>query len=814
MSLKGECLNQRAPCILFAEREDLMRLRVEAMLPDGMLYVYDRSLEETASAEFDDILKNHAIVALPRELFQQDLYENDLLTAESRTRYQKNLRQKLYASQAVRLVILDSGSGSVNQSHGLMHGNITPLPDENNTHVIKWPDRIKELCDLINPPGRTNHASITCILICPNSLQLNTTKEIESIRKFSGLKSIYVMTDQLRPFDDAKRLVFSRFIWPLAVGRLLARIAYGPSPIQVPKARVLAWRALDFGPKINDEDVEKYRLNTTRHVMLEPQLWIDPTEKDDTSKQQTSTRVGRLSAPEQTNPQILHGTVKAREAAENDIQKIDHDELNALSLAIKQLGEPTWVNLVNELGLSMSHAHTFSVASSVQSAEVKKGISSHFLKVHQNPAYINNIIRLVQTSEPRHNTVSQRETLQNMHEARFSVRSLKIDVACAINERDKARSRFVSLPRRLAMSGFPLLFIGGLWFVMTKKIVPEGWRIIGFVVVLLAAGLGGALGALLPWWLERKRLHLADKASKDYKKQGFQASEKWVNEGPKQLIVRAIENRVDRNEHLVISRVILLAKRLLWIIERAINDAVVPTVRDRKLLSLNHEDQDQMLEAEDKREYLDAATVSLEHFENISRDGNAELQARLNSDRNTLAQTFLIQWKDLCHTHDPYVMGHLPYNKLRPKLLLSAIEIRNTIYETYMEWMIDRYMKITGSETEFARLIINRLKPEENRMPPLLSCKVSGGGLRVGIPERMTLYCRKGSSLSLAEKIHDLLGVNNVTDSKPTEAEHLSVMGMVFQELDICFEMSRNDESPIDVLISNGQEPLFPGVAE
>lgn len=110
------------------------------------------------------------------------------------------------------------------------------------------------------------------------------------------------------------------------------------------------------------------------------------------------------------------------------------------------------------------------------------------------------------------------------------------------------------------MSGLPLLFIGALWFVMTKKIVPEGWRLLGFVVVMVAAGLGGFLGALLPWWLERNQIRMADKVCADYKKQGFQASEKWISQGPQQLIVRATENRVDRNEHLVTSRVILLAK--------------------------------------------------------------------------------------------------------------------------------------------------------------------------------------------------------------------------------------------------------------
>jgi len=768
-----------------------MRLRVEAMLPDGMLYVYDRSLEETASAEFDEILWKHAIVALPRELFQQDPDENEPLSADSRTRYQANLRQKLNSSQAVRLVILDSGSASAT-----------------------WTDRIRELYNLINPPGRMDHASISCILVCPDSLQKNTVEQIELIRNFSGLKSIYVMTDQLRPFDDAKRLVFSRFIWPLAVGRLLARIAYGPRPTEVPKARVLAWRALDFGPKIKDEDVEKCRLETTRNVMLEPQVWVDLVENLDSATNQTKTQTAKLSSPEQAKTQVIYGTARANEAAEHNTQIIDPNELDALGLAIKELGEPTWVKLANELGQSMSRSHTSSMISSQQLDAVKEGISAHFLKVHQNPAYINNILNLVQTSEPRNNNVSQRETLQKMYEARFVVRSLKIDATCAIHERDKARGRFVSLPRRLAMSGLPLLFIGALWFVMTKKIVPEGSRALGFIVVMFAAGFGGFLGALLPWWLERNQIRMADKVCADYKKQGFQASEKWISEGPQQLINRAIENRVDRNEHLVTSRVILLAKRLRWIIDRAIEDAEIPTVRDRKIISANHQDQDRMLEAEDKREYLDAATVSINHGDNISRDANAELQERLSSDRNTLAITFLRTWKELCTTNDPYATGHLPYNKLRPKLLLSAIEIRNTIYETYMEWMIDRYMKLTGSETEFARLIINRLNPDENRMPPLLSCKVSGGGLSVLHPEPMTLYCRKGSSLSLAAKIHDLLPSIHVSGSQPTEAEHLSVMGMAFQELDICFDFPENETNSIDVLISNGRDPLYPGATE
>jgi len=53
-----------------------------------------------------------------------------------------------------------------------------------------------------------------------------------------------------------------------------------------------------------------------------------------------------------------------------------------------------------------------------------------------------------------------------------------------------------------------------------------------------------------------------------------------------------------------------------------------------------------------------------------------------------------------------------------------------------------------------------------------------------------------------------------VSGSQPTEAEHLSVMGMAFQELDICFDFSKNETNSIDVLISNGRDPLYPGATE
>jgi len=757
----------RIPRLLFAEQVNLERLRIEAMLPDNFLHVSTTYLEDTTEEEFKEALQNNTIVALPPNLLNGDIDEQ--LTPGARDRYRKNLRERVKATHVIKLFVLNK---------------------QTNTN---WLTELTDFCNGLNPEDTNVEWKVTCILILEDHAtdkfeqQLN---DYEKLKEKNGLRKLYLMTETLEP--GGGEIVHARFVWPLAVAKLLTFLGNNEDD-KNDSCGIWAWRGTNIGPEINDTEVERTRSKTMRQTIFgdassfqDIKLMPDP---------------GKLTA----DP-VLFGSKENADLIENKIQTGVSYEIQTLGtssepnqesqvirsvLDVSQTTEggalltAGWNTEIEKYRVDLLNGEATHLFQTAQSDNSTKQLQHIIKYAHSNSHNINNIISL--TTPTATFGEKHRVSLNTLDTNRRTNQADSVEIYMAEAELQRALDRHNSLPERLTLAFLTILFVTGLWSAITKAfwVIEPVWTGIISLTLFTAVVLGCFAGACIPFIVEKKKLDAARVAINKWAADDFN-KRKQDAIFSKNILMPATEKDKKIDQSSAIKRAKSLCERLKYILEQAIEEGQVPTIRLRSLYNNLVPDEDKNLYNEDRREYEKSATFKIPVLPVTPKEGDtdnnsaatlADRNERDASNKNNLATRWENTWSLLCKL-DPDNLGHFPYSSSLPILRKFATEFRNDIWNQIIEEKIKH---------------VSDLQEKENVNDILKSNKLLSVSV-IGAPTlNSTIFYRGNDVKSKSYAAAMVVAKNeqpkeNEEEKLPVSDSKLMTMVMVYQECQIQFK--------------------------
>ena len=689
------------PRLLFAEIADLNRLQTEAELPDSFLVVSQVALEDTPLRDFRESLKKHAVVALPTRLFSG--FIDEPLRKENIEKYRTDLRERVKGCIPIFLRIV-SGADSV-----------TKLEKE----LLDFHDQVRP------KQGTTTPRAYILVLTCKLTPELGVL--IQKI-KDTLQAPVYLMTETLEAGNGT--VVRAEFVWPLAVADLLIRLAY--SKVE-PGASLLAWHSISYGPKPNDEEVEDLRRKFSEEILLpasvhkpeeerfpnpSPQEFFEDTENE-ALRRNPNRNLEEITAGQNLREWMLDALrekdgVGCLDQSSSETENVKH-----------QRG---WEHDTHLFGERLAKARRDYLNSSVDDGLISSQLQKIFLEVQKDPKNIRkyaqeSIPATISTpSAPEQIPDSHRKSLCDLEKSRIKSRNRNVGAVLGAEERDKAYDRFLGPLQRSLFATIAVMSSIISYSMLAKTLADNEIRffIIG-VFVLFSALVGAAVGIFVPWLQERA---LLENAAKMLHLEHAQAREERLSIG--KIDSRAVvdlgeSSRLLNSNTIALQTARRLCKRIIFIIEKAIENAKVPSIQDRENKTQGESDELENLSASDRDEfrieshknYSDESSKKevsqntiLDRVRNHLKTNNSiksiaipvrpEKSGRiaitnLAIERMIHAQEWTSAWNQICNELDPKWRGHFPYERLFPIALNYAVRIRISIWKELAEEKFNQF---------------------------------------------------------------------------------------------------------------------------
>ena len=689
------------PRLLFAEIADLNRLQTEAELPDSFLVVSQVALEDTPLRDFRESLKKHAVVALPTRLFSG--FIDEPLRKENIEKYRTDLRERVKGCIPIFLRIV-SGADS----------------------VTKLENELLDFDKQVSPKqGTTTPRAYILVLTCKLTPELGAL--IQKIK--DPLQApVYLMTETLEAGNGT--VVRAEFVWPLAVADLLIRLVYFKVE---PGASLLAWHSISYGPKPNDEEVEDLRRKFSEEILLpasvhkpeeerfpnpSPQEFFEDTENE-AIRRNPNRNLEEITAGQNLREWMLDALrekdgVGCLDQSSSETENVKH-----------QRG---WEHDTHLFGERLAKARRDYLNSSVDDGLISSQLQKIFLEVQKDPKNIRkyaqeSIPATISTpSAPEQIPDSHRKSLCDLEKTRIKSRNRNVGAVLGAEERDKAYDRFLGPLQRSLFATIAVMSSIISYSMLAKTLADNEIRffIIG-VFVLFSALVGAAVGIFVPWLQERA---LLENAAKMLHLEHAQAREERLSIG--KIDSRAVvdlgeSSRLLNSNTIALQTARRLCKRIIFIIEKAIENAKVPSIQDRENKTQGESDELENLSASDRDEfrieshknYSDESSKKevsqntiLDRVRNHLKTNNSiksiaipvrpEKSGRiaitnLAIERMIHAQEWTSAWNQICNELDPKWRGHFPYERLFPIALNYAVRIRISIWKELAEEKFNQF---------------------------------------------------------------------------------------------------------------------------
>lgn len=790
------------PRLLFAEIADLNRLQTEAELPDSFLVVSQVALEDTPLRDFRESLEKHAVVALPTRLFSG--FIDEPLRKENIEKYRTDLRERVKGCIPIFLRIV-SGADS----------------------VTKLEKELLDFHDQVSPKqGTTTPRAYILVLTCKLTPELGAL--IQKI-KDTLQAPVYLMTETLEAGNGT--VVRAEFVWPLAVADLLIRLAY--SKVE-PGASLLAWHSISYGPKPNDEEVEDLRRKFSEDILLPasvdkpkeeripnppPQEFFEDTENE-ALRRNPNRNLEEITAGQNLREWMLDALrekdgVGCLDQSSSETENVKH-----------QRG---WEHDTHLFGERLAKARRDYLNSSVDDGLISSRLQEIFLEVQSDPKNIRkyaqeSIPATISTpSAPEQIPDSHRKSLCDLEKSRIKSRNRNVGAVLGAEERDKAYDRFLGPLQRSLFATIAVMSSIISYSMLAKTLADNEIQffIIGVFVLFSALG-GAAVGIFVPWLQERA---LLENAAKMLHLEHAQAREERLSIG--KIDSRAVvdlgeSSRLLNSNTIALQTARRLCKRIIFIIEKAIENAKVPSIQDRENKTQGESDELENLSASDRDEFrieshkgggvnpdkpyhsktpenvlktIEGVRNHLkgnDNFKSIAIPVRPEKSDRiaitnLAIDRMIHAQDWTSVWNQICIELDPKWRGHFPYERLFPIALNYAVRIRISIWKELAEEKFNQF------DDDSKNKLVNELRIFFLKPVSLLtSCEIKGEvkSSRGYILDRVDLKDSKDKPLQgLAQNIEKL---------KPSETTQVDScpdllgLGMVVREYRIQITMDSN----------------------
>jgi len=787
---------KEATCLLFADPSDLPVLRSEGMLPEDFLGVFDRSLEDTAQIEFEDLLRAHSVVAFPRQLLSEDAGLDEALPARAAKRYRDNLRQYLVGQQSVRLMIL----------HHPPREDSTGDSLDGLTRELRTLQRIWE--------GSQEHASLTYIMVATQPLTANDRERLDRIRKCAMVNRVYLMTHQLNPVPGL--LIHAEYIWPLAVSRLLCRLIARPPSTdarQADSAPLLAWRSVDFGPTVNVRAAEEIRLRWTRAAMgLDTESATDFQES-----------VRRMAALLQLHADVKESASKTSEARVDPANEEDTMGVwrggcrePAVRLATSMLGRERWKQTSSTLEAAWRTAVGEAAITSGRD-EPSEALERAFTEVHAKPESLAAIINVTVPPPDPTDALKRRQEVAGLQALRTSSYAAERECLLASAEWDAANSRLVPWQDRLLAGLVPVVLLTLQGSLLVAAVGVRGLALWGAVLgVAVLATAGAATAAVWSWKIELRKLNAAAAV---LRRQVREAETRGIalRSRPIEIAEQSATAQAVRAGRSVSALAVAIASRTRQILRAALlrgalnADEIPPSLVQRIPLA------EHALALQDRREYQAALRASdgNTHALDESHDKSLPEGMRIKTD-------FLARWKEWSQRADPDCRGHYPYSQIFPEVERWVLRVRDEIWSLAVEQAVHAMENRQGDLSEEFKRTCGLLQEQSSGFGrPHLSCRITQNEAKQKSAdnmhdrtERFTFVYRgpigEVSDAPIVELTRRViqetrkLFENFVSpQATPLPSPKLPVPGMLFEELPVQIDVS--PEGEICVLIGGGE---------
>jgi hypothetical protein len=645
--------------LLFADARELDRLIEEAELPEEFLASYSGGLADTVSQDFRDLLERSDFLALDSGLIQrQGSSSTDGMDATVAEKYRANLCQRLVGGMFVRLVVF-----------GAQHAG-GPIRDPQQRELLEWIKGLQRSLDELVQRDTRSELAAMIIVIFDRPLMRSDVAFLHELRTQPIVKRVYVMTERLRVTGEGRGLIHSRYVWPLAVGPLLLRIAAkSQAKVAGPiyKAPLFAWRAGTVPSAANRAQAQRERVRDVSQIFFgNPSKEPSPREDSDASEDAAWIK--------DRSPQ----------AAESDVAKPP-------TRVARLLGDLSWRSWFERGAMEFARArvgHTgFDHAGHHMNTE-----SSFWINAARDPKNLFRSERVFKEPEFHSTSMKQQERLIDVRERQ---RQAEYEVACArgcAREWAEANAALVSLPYRIFVAAIPAVMLLGFpaYLILYRFFGllasdANNKPMIAFLGAVLASVAGALLGAWVSYYIEHVRLQEADEVHKhlvskveESRWTAFKDAGEIVREGEnfrvKELVFHGARHR---------SRLVDRARSLM---EAGLRDAQLDQVEDDVIEIVGIPDEEVPLAVEDIAEFRHALAVyRLVQDEKSSQgtDGaHVEGQQGIpwvdvpRTDTNEVITDIVIEWAMETPKRDMRRTGRLPARWLRTFVARLARKFR------------------------------------------------------------------------------------------------------------------------------------------
>ncbi len=825
------------PCILCARQEVLDRLRAQSTLPSKFLHFGgDVLLEDTAGNAFKQILRRHAVVALPDKLLLDDDpgAQREPLSPAARRDYLTNLRHRLGTSNLVCLEVIDESDDDVATSE--------PGVDS------PWLARLRRIDHTLRD-GTAADGTRTLVLVLNRPIEKDEKlrREVEEARKLELFQRRYLMTHHLNPYRG--EIMMARWVWPTAVGNLLIWIAtQRPNSNVNVKHTWLAWQAVEVGPRPPDSLVERLRRDWSMETFLKRGGVPDSLKPRDPAKSIALSEVRGhadgirwLREPLDRECSAFQRGLASLRATPGDLETVRGGAQGAEESAF--VG---WNAVSDSFGREVAMARLRngdgesprSATGSGSDDEVAPDLAKfhHYMaQVHGDCAMIVGLPDSPPEGSPTEAAASGSPPAKVLSE--FADRRVKRadearQVLMAALERDRANERHMPLARRLLWGLSALACTAALWAataIVFHRAGAPSWVVFGLMPLGLLTGY--LAGALLPWWLERGRMRHADERLRHNIRAQSEQRQQDIIAVKRQVIEPADHGREDRAIRTAWEQVRDHCRRLRRLLEGVIDDACMPSLQPGKSGGDRVPDEYQNLRDEDVEEYaailaqlrevatrgartgldtlrkqvppsmrgspgassLAAGAVPLNQATSIGEGsaGASPVSANPNepaSEQNNWATI----WTGICNDLDRWTRGHLPSTALRERLGDEARRIRDDALEELTRLLLETPWLGAHEDT-------NRPSPIAKSVScckeyGLLSCKLEGAPPRKPLDAKLLHKesherGQKGEPLDTAQRVFDLIKKDLFTSSDAknclTATPWVASFGLIFRSYEV-----------------------------
>lgn len=464
----------KAAQILFADAVELDRLINEAELPEEFISRFDGGVEETTGEDFRFALENSQLLTIDTTLISGTGDAED----DATLRYRRNFCQRLVGGTFIRLAVFRSqGVGG-------------RIRDREQRALLEWFGILERaISDYVQHDTRQD-ISATAILIFDRPLAKSDILFLRQLAAIKVLQRIYVMTERMRVTGEGRGLVHSRYVWPRAVGPLLARLVSEPKESQhsqndcKKRTELLAWRACMVPSALDRAALRRGKVDEINRIFRGIHSKSMPGGGG--ASGYGEDWIGPRDAP-----------VAGPEAVDDPPKR-----------SSRELGDSYWSSEYVKARVRFNRARLSS--SAIDASGSHQGAERAFwVKVSRDPKALLEGSGVPDRDNSKSSVVSQ---LANAHSARERMRGGELAVANAqgaAREWDKARDACVTIWYRIACAALPVVMLLGLpAFIVFQQVLGSTAT---FIAALVCAVLGAAVGVYASHEVERRRLAHADK---------------------------------------------------------------------------------------------------------------------------------------------------------------------------------------------------------------------------------------------------------------------------------------------------------------